>query len=454
MSEYHQQIEILIIDDEEIICESLSDFLQKMGHSVQCCNCAEEAIEITKNKEFDVIFIDIRLPKMDGITLLKKFNDLPFNPSIIIITGHGTMDMAIQALRLGASDFLKKPIKFYDLEAALERSLRLLRFSHEKIRLKATIDAICARSISDFIIGESKAIIELRENIKLAANSKVKNIIILGETGTGKEVAARALHNLSYGHLSPFFALNCPAIPESLMESELFGHHKGAFTGAVSDRLGAFELAHGGTLFLDEISDLNLNTQAKLLRVLETRSFRRVGSSRERNVDVSVIAASNSNLIKLMEKGKFRSDLYFRLNIFHIEIPPLRERKADIIPLSNHFLINFCKSKKINVKLSLKAKEKLYNYHFPGNVRELKNIIERAIILSDGANILKEHIIILSDHNETIACNIKNNTLPKEGQAILDVLKKNRWNRIKSAKELNISYEKLRWLIKKYNLTI
>lgn len=459
MNDQTRTLRILVVDDEPIIQEAMSDFLHRQGHSVSSCSNAHQAIERVQKDEVDLVLADILMPGMDGLTLLSKLQEIQQDLPVIMMTGHGTMDTAIQALRRGASDFLRKPINLEELLAALEKTSRLIDLFGVQRQLRGALHAMQPRSqdLESTLIGRSHAMKTIRERVLLAGRSGCSSVVVTGETGTGKEVVARAFHQVARGQEAPFIALNCPALPENLVESEMFGHVRGAFTGAESDRLGAFELAHGGTLFLDEISDLAMNAQGKLLRALETRSFCRVGSHRERQVDILVIVATNRSLGALVQAGQFRSDLLYRLNIFDIHIPPLRERPDDILPLANHFIQQFSASRTwIKTALSDEAKRILRDYSYPGNVRELRNIIERAIIIAPGSVIPADALMISMSmtglNAKSQISSTQSTPEQREAQEIKAVLNRNRWNRRTAAEELGITYEALRWRIKKYGL--
>ena len=459
---FGRTLQILIVDDERVIRDSLSDFLRKLGHLVRVCGNAEKALTLVEDNVYDMVLLDIRMPGKDGLALFEELRQLQPELSVIMITGHGSLDTAIQALRLGASDFLKKPINLEELEAAVEKSVRLNTYRTEQRRLRGAIRAIQTRELGDdarkLIVGESSAMAELRRKVELAASSACRSILITGETGTGKEVVAQTLHRLKHKGTDPFIAVNCPALPETLIESELFGHVRGAFTGATADRMGSFELANGGTLFLDEISDLAAAAQAKLLRVLESRTVRRIGGDREKPVDVTVVVASNRDLDRCIEEGTFRSDLYYRLNTFQIEILPLRARRDDILPLARHFLGKCLRPTDPACRFSTDVEKLLLDYDYPGNARELRNIVERAVILSQGDVIGSEHLT-MEAHVGRRATPTLEDLPPRlrqerdEAEATAAALRESNWIRSEAARNLGISYDALRWRIKKYSLS-
>lgn len=468
---------ILIVDDEKPIRELCADFLARLGHATRTAEDAETAIAQTSREACDLALLDICMPGMDGLTLLRRLREAADAPSVIMITGHGTMDMAIHALRLGASDFLRKPINLLELEAAVLRCESLRRCSRtSSVRRKgeAVRGAGCAGTPAEFV-GQSEATREAVRQIRLAAESGCQNLLLYGETGTGKEVAARMFYQLRCGTERPFVAVNCPALPDHLFESELLGHIRGAFTGAFSDRPGAFELADGGVLFLDEVADLSMAHQAKLLRVLETRLVQRIGERRERQVSVAVVAASNRSLEKCVEDGLFRADLFFRLNSFSVTLQPLRSRLADLEPLACHFLAEYARRVGLPApEISAEAIRLLQRMSFPGNARELRNMIERAGILARGGPILPEHVCCGSLATSKAAFGVpesaarpapscaaageatssrENPLLPPEADVTLEALRRCGWNRRKAAQHLQISYEALRWRIRKYALS-
>jgi len=375
---------ILIVDDEESILDSVGGILEDEGYKVLTSSGGKECLEILNTGEIpDLVLLDIWMPDIDGIEVLKQIKKYwPFLP-VIIMSGHGTVETAVKATKLGAFDFIEKPLSIEPLIVAIENALKFKDLQEENILLKEKTK----RKVE--LTGISKQIKQLKEQIKIVAPTDAW-ILITGENGTGKEIVAQTIHRLSKRSHKPLVEVNCAAIPDELIESELFGHEKGAFTGAVSMKRGKFDLANGGTLFLDEIGDMALKTQAKILRILQEQKFERVGGSKTISVDVRIIAATNKDLEKEIKKGNFREDLYFRLNVIPIEVPPLRERKEDIPLLINEFLMEYSKGK--TKKIEEKAVKALCNYDWPGNVRELKNLIERLVILSKSDTIKLEDI--------------------------------------------------------------
>jgi two-component system nitrogen regulation response regulator NtrX len=371
---------ILIIDDEPAIRTTLSSILEDEGHKTVAAESGEEGITLYARDEFDLVLLDLWLPGIDGLAVLERLRS-GGGPPVIMISGHGNVEAAVKATRLGAYDFLQKPL-------SLERVLLTVNHALNDRRLREQVrDLKRHLTLEEILIGESEPMRRLEQQIRSAAPSHSR-VLITGENGSGKEIVARTLHRLSLRADAPFIDVNCAAIPEELIESELFGHRKGAFTGAIDDRKGKFELADGGTLFLDEIGDMSLKTQAKVLRVLQEQTFQRVGGQQTIRVDVRVIAATNKNLEAEIASGNFRSDLYYRLNVIPIEVPPLRAREDDIILLAEHFLRRYAaEAAQPRKKLSPGAAGKLRAYDWPGNVRELRNVMERLAILVPGETV-------------------------------------------------------------------
>ena len=365
---------ILVIDDEPSIRTTLANILQDEGHQTVACESAEEGLARFARDDFDLIILDLWLPGIDGMTALERLRSAAA-PPVIVISGHGNVDTAVRATRLGAYDFLEKPL-------SLERVLLTIGHALADRRLRDEVRDLRRHLVlEEVLIGESEAMKRLDQQIRSAAPSATR-VLITGENGSGKEIVARTLHRLSPRADEAFVDVNCAAIPEELIESELFGHRKGAFTGAIEDRKGKFELADGGTLFLDEIGDMSVKTQAKVLRALQEQTFQRVGAQQTIRVDVRVVAATNKDLEQEIAAGTFRSDLYYRLNVIPIEVPPLRERGDDVVLLAEHFFRRLAAETRLPRKrLSTGAAAKLKSYHWPGNVRELRNVVERLAIL-------------------------------------------------------------------------
>ena len=376
---------ILIIDDEASIRETLANILRDEGHQTTLCESGEAAIAQFAREEFDLVFLDLWLPGVDGMTVLERLRSTGA-PPVIVISGHGNVDSAVRATRLGAYDFLEKPL-------SLERVLLTVNHALADRKLRDQVRDLRQHfALEEILIGESDVMKHLDEQIRSAAPTNSR-VLITGENGSGKEIVAGTLHRLSHRADAPFIDVNCAAIPEELIESELFGHRKGAFTGAIDDRKGKFELADGGTLFLDEIGDMSLKTQAKVLRVLQEQTFQKVGGQQAITVDVRVIAATNKDLEAEIAGGTFRSDLFYRLNVIPIDVPPLRARGNDVILLAEYFLRRFAaETGRPKKRLSSGAMSKLRAYHWPGNVRELRNVVERIAILMKGEAVEPEEI--------------------------------------------------------------
>jgi two-component system nitrogen regulation response regulator NtrX len=369
---------ILIVDDEKAIRTTLSAILIDEGHETSLCESGEEALATLAREEFELVLLDVWLPGIDGLTVLEKVRASVGAPPVVVISGHGTVDTAVKATKLGAYDFLEKPLSLERVVLTVGHALAEggLRAEVRDLRRHLTFD--------ETLIGESDVMKRLLEKVRNAAPS-ASRVLISGENGSGKEIVARSLHRFSTRADAPFVDVNCAAIPEELIESELFGHRKGAFTGAIDDRKGKFELADGGTLFLDEIGDMSTKTQAKVLRVLQEQKFQRVGGQQTISVDVRVIAATNKNLEDEIREGRFREDLYFRLAVIPIVVPPLRERGDDVVLLAEHFLRRFAaETGRSSKRLSDGARALLVAHGWPGNVRELRNVAERLTILAPG----------------------------------------------------------------------
>jgi DNA-binding NtrC family response regulator len=376
---------ILVVEDDPGLRFTVTDTLEEAGFAVRAADNGLEAIRLLEAEVFDVVLTDLRLPGKDGLEVLREARTKVPPPSVITMTGYGSVESAVAAMKLGAEDYLTKPFSMEELLLLLTKVLRFRFLEAENRDLKRRI---VSQSLFEELVGKSKAMQEVFELVTLVAETDA-TVLVLGESGTGKELVARALHRRGKRKEGPFVALNCSAIPESLFEAELFGYEKGAFTGAERRRTGRIEHAHGGTLFLDEIADMPPSAQAKLLRVLQERSFTRVGGSESVNVDIRVVSATNKeDLRSMVEDGTFREDLFYRLNVFAIRLPPLRERREDIPLLVAYFIEKLGGS----CRASDKAMALLMNHRFPGNVRELWNVIERASILCREGSIEPEHL--------------------------------------------------------------
>jgi two-component system nitrogen regulation response regulator NtrX len=382
---------VLIVDDEASIRQSLTGALGDEGYRVKVASSGKEALDTLRADRPDVVMLDIWMPDMDGLETLKRIKAEWPEQIVIMMSGHGTIDTAVRATKLGAFDFIEKPLSLERLLVMLQNVSGVQDLARENQALRKQVQRGRA------IVGESPVMKQIQELIKRVAPT-TGSVLITGENGTGKEVAAHLLHSLSQRFNKPFVEINCAAIPEELIESELFGHERGAFTGATALRRGKFDLANGGTLLLDEIGDMSLKTQAKVLRILQEQKFERVGGSQTIQVDVRIVAATNKDLKAEIQKGNFREDLFYRLNVVPFHLPPLRERKEDIPVLARHFLKEFCAAHgRILRALTPEALEVLASYSWPGNVRELKNLIERVIILTpeveDGKPVTAAHLL-------------------------------------------------------------
>ncbi len=397
---------ILVVDDEESILRSLAGVLEDEGYDVALARSGEEALEAVEAEDPDVVLLDVWLPGIDGIDTLqelrKRYPDLP----VLMMSGHANIETAVRATKLGAYDFIEKPLNLDKILLDIENALRARKLAEENRYWRER----WSRRYE--MIGESPAVREVREQIRIVGPTRA-SVLITGENGTGKELVARAIHGASRRRGGPFVEVNCAAIPEDLIESELFGHEKGAFTGATSRRRGKFDLADGGTLFLDEIGDMSLKTQAKILRVLQEMRFERVGGGRSHEVDVRVIAATNKDLEEEIREGRFREDLYYRLNVVPIRVPPLRERVEDIPLLFDHFVRVYCaEEKREPVEVDPGVIEALQAYPWPGNVRELKNVAERMVIMCRGPR------ITVDDLPPSVRREVPAGTLPAEDMTL------------------------------------
>lgn len=438
-----EQIKVLIVDDEENFRDLLIQRLSRKGYWVKGAATGEEALHFLKEETFQVAIFDIKLPGMDGIELLQQARQIEENLQVIILTGHGTIESAIEAMKMGAYDYLTKPCNLAELEITLQKAYEKKQLLEENLGMK---EVLRRDRSSKVIVGKSQAITRVLELAKKVAASD-SPVLIEGESGTGKELIVNAIHHWSSRAQQPLVAVNSGALPAQLLESELFGHEKGAFTGALTTKKGLIESAHRGTLFLDEIGEMELGLQVKLLRFLETGEFRRVGDVRLRKVDVRVIAATNRNLEEEVVKGNFREDLYYRLNVIKIRVPPLRERKEDIPLLAEYFLQKAGNG--APKELASDALEALMSYDYPGNVRELFNILERGILLSTGDKIQKEDLFgCFAREDEPKLCTLEE----MEKRYIKQVLEAVQWNKTKAAELLGISVRNLYRKIEEYQL--
>jgi len=441
---------ILVIDDDESMRVGCVQTLSEEGYRVQAVENGYKGLEKTKDESFDVILLDLKMPGISGMEVLKKLKENDSNSSVIVITGYATIDSAVEAMKQGAHDFLTKPFAPEALSSVVKGAVNSrLHALEETIMPQALDDKI----ISDTIIGRSDAMKKVYLLLKKVAPTD-STVLITGETGVGKELVARTIHRLSQRRNKPFVTVDCGVLVESLFESEMFGHVKGAFTGAIETTKGKFELANGGTIFLDEIANISTNMQARLLRVIQEQEISKVGSAQKIKVDIRIISATNRDLMKEIHEKRFREDLFYRFNVFPINIPPLRDRREDIILLANYFLNKFCKQKKKGrFKISENAKQFLEIYDWPGNVREIKNTMERATVTCEG------EIIEIDDFsfNDDV---LKNNfaysgegaLAELEKKEIMKVLRQFNGHKTRTAQYLGINRKTLREKIQKYNI--
>jgi len=434
---------ILIIDDEDDFRELLVKRLNRKNFMAIGAPTGQEALEVLNEELFDLAVIDLKMPGMNGLQLLQEIKRFQSEIEVIILTGHGTTESAVEAMKMGAYDYLTKPVDLKELQVLLDKAMEKVLLKRKNKGLSAALERENIGRLHG-ILGSSTAIEKLRTLIYKVADS-TSSVLIEGESGTGKELVSRALHFQSSRANAPFIVVDCSALPEQLLESELFGYEKGAFTGAQNSKTGLVEMADGGSLFLDEVGELALGLQAKFLRFLETGEFRRVGDNRLRRVKVRVIAATNRDLVEEVKQGNFREDLFFRLNVLRIKVPPLRERKSDIPLLANFFL----KQKAPEKSITTEALQALLNYHFPGNVRELANLIERATLLTEG-NLINPEDLFGNIERKT---NNQPLTLAEvEKIHIQKILDQCKWNKSEAACILGISLRNLYRKIDTYGL--
>jgi DNA-binding NtrC family response regulator len=451
-----RKTKILVVDDEHLIRWSLEQNLKKQGYDVLTAGSGEDALRLVREEQPDLVLLDIQLPGISGLEVLEKVKEFDDDIVVIMVTAQGGLETAVNAMRMGAYDYINKPFNLDEMSLVIKKALETSCLRREVAGLRSEHKKIGPPNI----IGTSKHMKNILEMMDKVAKSEAATVLIQGESGTGKELVAKWIHYKSNRVERPFVAINCAAVPATLLESELFGHEKGAFTDAKSMKKGLFELADGGTVFLDEIGDMEVGMQAKLLRFLEDRTFRRIGGSKVMAVDVRIISATNKDLMKAIEEKSFRNDLYYRLQVIPIYLPPLRERKEDILVLANYFVESFGKEFNKRVKgISSAAEKLLLDYHWPGNIRELKNVIERALILGSEDMLLLEHlpleIVAKSPTAESSTSPFK---LPPEGVDIEEVEKElirqsleiSEWNQSKAAKKLNLGIDAFRYRMKKF----
>jgi two-component system response regulator PilR (NtrC family) len=433
---------VLVVDDEPDIRELLEITLMRMGLAVKCAEDFTSATRLLQKESFDFCLTDMKLPDGDGITLVEYIQQHRPDMPVAVITAHGNMELAIKAMKAGAYDFVSKPVSLDKLRTLIEKGIQT-----------ASSEAIEDASLKYQIIGQSTPITELRKTIRKFARSQAP-VFIEGQSGTGKELVARQIHAQGARGNAPFIAVNCGAIPAELMESELFGHVKGSFTGAVNDNPGMFRAAEGGTLFLDEIADLPLAMQVKLLRVIQEKSIRAVGAQQEEDIDVRFISASHKDLARLVTDGLFRQDLYYRINVIGIKVPPLSERSEDIKPIADFILNKISAENGMDYAIEPSALAELEAYGFPGNVRELENILQRACALSESNSITARdlHLPENVESNEN-AGSLIDRTAELEAGELEKALVKNKWNQSAAARQLGITLRQLRYRCEKLGLT-
>lgn len=460
---------ILMVDDERSIREFFDIMLNKEGYEVTCCSGGQEALSKLESNIYDLVITDIAMPDINGIDILKKTKELHPETSVIMITAYASTESAVEAMKVGAYDYILKPFKLDEIKMIIKKALEQSYLTKENALLKKEIQH---RYGFGNLVGKSEQMIKIYELIETVSDSK-SSVLITGESGTGKELVAKAIHYNSSRKDMPFVSINCGAIPENLIESELFGYLKGAFTGAASNKKGLFEIASGGSFFLDEIGELPLHVQVKLLRALQEKIIRRIGGTEDISVDTRIISATNRDLKSEVKAMRFREDLFYRLNVIHIDIPPLRERKSDISVLVYHFLNKYAHEHgKVIKGISRQALDLIMSYDYPGNIRELENIVERAVALEGSDIVQASSISIKSEPDGSEGENTERSALthgsepalPEEGidldgklenlekSMILEALKRTAGSKQKAAKLLKISFRSLRYRIAKLGL--
>lgn len=455
---------ILVVDDERGMRELLTIMLQKEGFDVSSAGGGQEALEFISQRSYDIVITDIKMPNVTGIDVLKAVKETSPETIVIMITAYASTETAMDAMKLGAYDYINKPFKIEEIKLIVRNAFERRRLREENLLLKRKIQEWTLSGVIGGIVGKSPSIMRIVELIVKIADSP-SNILITGESGTGKELVARAIHNYSNRKDQSFVAINCNAIPEGLLESELFGHVKGAFTGAIASKEGLFETANNGTIFLDEIGDIPHNFQIKILRVLEDRTFKRVGGNQEIKVDVRVVAATNKDLKKAVADGEFREDLFYRLNVIPVEMPPLRDRKEDIPLLINHFISKYNRVLGRNIKkVADDAMQNMVNHPWKGNVRELENVIERIITLGSGT------VIELTSVDECLQGSVPYKSplsvdIPLEGidmegllngiekSLLIKALERSRGVKKDAAELLHLDFRSFRYRLAKYNIS-
>ncbi len=440
-----KKISILIVDDEESVRDSLFNWFIEDGYRVECAENAKKALTLLESDQFDIILADIKMPGMDGLEMLRRIKAIKPDSIVIVMTAFATVDTAVKALKDGAYDYVTKPFDPDDLTHLIRNATKQISLEDENENLRKKV--ITLENVED-LIGTSEAMKDLLREVENVAQTN-SSVILTGESGTGKELVARAIHANSPRRFFPFVSVHCGALTESLLESELFGHEKGAFTGAMYNRKGRFEMADSGSIFLDEIATISSKMQVELLRVLESKTFIRVGGNKEISSDFRVICATNKDLKSMVEQGTFREDLYYRLNVVNIHIPPLRDRIADIPLLVDYFIKKYCTSmNKPPASIDISALKRLQEFNYPGNIRELENMIERAIVVGDGKRITLKDLPL----EKTIVNSSTESLDDFEKAFILQILHKYSWNISRAAKALKVDRVTLYAKIRKYDL--
>ena len=454
---------ILVVDDEPLVCRSVKKVLERSGHMVSVVYCGKDALDMIEREEFDILIVDLKMPGMDGIEVLKCVKERQPELSVLMITGYATVETAVEAMKLGALDYIPKPFSPDELSLIVDKTLETRRLRNENSLLRKRLKGVKFPGI----IGESKKMRDVFELIEKVAPTSA-TVLILGESGTGKELIARAIYNLSKRSEKKFVPVDCGAFSPELLKSELFGHIKGSFTGAVTTKKGLLEIADGGTIFFDEIANLDIEIQGKVLRVLQEREFIPLGGTESRKVNVRVVSATNKDLKKMVGEEKFREDLFYRIYVVPIHIPPLRERKEDIPSFVYYFIQKFTPDDEEPFSVSPEAMEKLIDYNWPGNVRQLENIIQRAIIVAEEKRIEPKHLPIASRTEETPHPHY----IPKTNEGLkrmkkvyrqeavewlernflIQALNRNNWNITKSANSVGMQRTNFHTLMKKYNV--
>ncbi|MBJ6748961.1 sigma-54-dependent transcriptional regulator [Geomonas anaerohicana] len=451
-----RRAKIMVVDDEHLIRWSLEQNLKKQGYEVCTAGTGEDALRIAREEQPELVLLDYHLPGINGLEVLQRLKEIDEEILVIMVTAQGGLETAVNTMRHGAYDYINKPFNLDEMGLVVRKALETSELRREVVQLRSEHK----KQGPPKILGNSKHMKNVLEMMAKVAKSDASTVLVQGESGTGKELVAKYIHYESARADKPFVAINCAAVPATLLESELFGHEKGAFTDAKTSKKGLFELADGGTVFLDEIGDMEIGMQAKLLRFLEDRTFRRIGGAKVIPVDVRIISATNKDLMKAIEEKSFRNDLYYRLQVIPIFLPALRERKEDILVLANHFIEVFSKEfAKPTKGISSMAEKLLVDYNWPGNIRELKNVIERAIILGNDENLLLENLpleIVAKASQVTVP--LTTFKLPPEGIDIEEVerelikqsLEMTDWNQSKAAKKLNLGIDAFRYRMKKF----